>query len=108
MRRDARSLRVPPLRSARFVWDEAEPPILRFLLKVVLTAGAFVASPFLALAFLFFLLDKPPLWILIPLSIGALVLVVALVAWLVARAKLRELRGHLDRAVRVEEHLRGP
>lgn len=89
-------------------WDELEPPVLRFVLRVVLAVGAVVAAPFLALAFLFFLLEKPFLWwIAVPLAVAALVLLLAVGAWLFVRSKLRDLRGHVGRAARVEDALRG-
>ena len=89
-------------------WDELEPPVLRFVLRVVLAVGAVGASPFLALAFLFFLLDKPFLWwIAIPLGVAVVIIMLALGAWLFVRAKLRELRHHVGRVARVEDALRG-
>lgn len=95
------------LRAAQLTWDQLEPSVLRFLLRVLLGVAAIISAPFLALAFLFFLLDKPLLWVWIPLGIAAAVGLVALLAWLFARSRLRFARGHLDRAAAFEEALRG-
>lgn len=81
--------------------------MLRFLLRVLLGVAALVAAPFLALAFLFFLLEKPLLWIWIPLGIAVGIVLLALLGWLFARSRLRFARGHLDRAAAIEEAFRG-
>lgn len=79
-------------------WDRAEPHVLRLLLKVVLNVTVVVAAPFLALALLFLYLQKPLLWPLVPGALGGLVLVSGLVAYLVLRAKLRQLRAKVEAA----------
>lgn len=82
--------------------------MLGLVLKVVLGVAAVLASPFLAAAFLFWLLDKPFLWwIAIPLMAAALPLLVAIGAWLFVRSKLKAMRAHLDRAARIERSVRG-
>lgn len=91
------------------VWDEAEPPLMRFLLKVLLQISLVAATPFFALTLLFFYLQKPLLWMAIPASIGLLIVVAGLVLWLVVRAKLRGLRERLAWAERAEDAiLTGP
>ena len=73
--------------------------VTRFLLKPILHLIAIVASPFFMLAFLFFLLDKHPLWSLIPLAVGVLLLCAGLVAWLVLRARLLDAARQVDTTV---------
>lgn len=58
------------------------------LRKLIMTLSLFAASPFFMLTFLFFLLQKPALWMGVTASIGALVLALGWVAWLVVRARL--------------------
>lgn len=58
------------------------------LRKLILTIALFAASPFFMLTFLFFLLEKPLPWMAVTASIGALVLALGYVAWLVVRARL--------------------
>lgn len=93
-----------PAALALKAWDQAEPHVLRFVLKAVLTVSVTIATPFLALAILFLLLAKPLLWVAIPASIGALLLALGLVAFLVLRHKLRRLRAKVE-AVREFETL---
>jgi Flp pilus assembly protein TadB len=78
-------------------WDQAEPPLLRMLLKVLLYVAVVAASPFLMLSFLFFLLAKPLLWIVLPLTIAASILACGFVVWLVVRVRLRAYRETLRR-----------
>lgn len=98
----------PPIRPrgaaalALDAWDHAEPHVLRFLLKVALTGGMIAATPFLALAFLFLLLAKPVLWVAIPATLGAVLLLLGLGAYLVLRHKLRRLRAKVEAARDVE------
>lgn len=77
-------------------FEQEERDVLRFLRKVLLNVAAWVASPFLMLAFLFFLLEKPLLWSLICLAVASLLLVAALVVWLVVRARLRDARRTVE------------
>ncbi len=56
--------------------------------KLIRTLALFAASPFFMLTFLFFLLQKPLLWMAVTAGIGALVLALGYVAWLVVRARL--------------------
>ena len=56
--------------------------------KLILNVALFAASPFFMLTFLFFLLQKPLVWMAVAASIGALVLALGYVAWLVVRARL--------------------
>lgn len=58
------------------------------LRKLILNVALFAASPFFMLTFLFFLLQKPVLWMAVTASIGALVLALGYAAWLVVRARL--------------------
>ena len=83
-------------------WDHAEPHVLKLLLKVALTGGIVAATPFLALAFLFVLLQKPMLWIAIPAGVGAFLFLLGLLAYLVLRHKLRRLRAKVEAARDVE------
>lgn len=63
--------------------------VARFARKVILNVALVVASPFLMLAFLFFLLERPAVWSLVPLAIALLLYAAALVVWLVVRERLR-------------------
>jgi hypothetical protein len=92
-----------PASVALDAWDHAEPHVLKLLLKVSLTGGIMAATPFLALAFLFLLLEKPLLWIAIPASVGASLFLLGLVAYLVLRAKLRRLRARVQAARDLED-----
>ena len=65
-----------------------ERDLLRFLRKVLLNVALIVASPFFMLAFLFFLLEKPALWSLVCLAIGAFFVAAGLVVFWVVRARL--------------------
>lgn len=89
---------MTPLRDAQAAWDETEGPVLRVLLRILLTVAMVLAAPFFAAAFLFLLLEKPIAWTLVAGSIGAVFVTLALVAWLVIRAKLRAMRRSLDEA----------
>jgi hypothetical protein len=77
--------------------------VLKLLLKVALTGGMVAATPFLALAFLFLLLQKPLLWVAIPAGVGALLFLLGLVAYLILRAKLRRLRARVQAARDLED-----
>lgn len=68
----------------------------RFLLRPILQVTAIVASPFLALSFLFALLQKPALWSLVPLAIGVALLVAGLLVWALVRARLVGLAKKVD------------
>lgn len=95
------------LRGVQTGWDELEPQVLAFLLRVVLMVGAVVASPFLALALLFFLLDRPFWWwIAVPLIAALLPILAAIVGWFFVRAKLRGARAKIESVARVEDALR--
>lgn len=50
------------------------------------------------LTFLFLLLQKPWVWMVVTASIALLVLALGLVAWLVVRAKLRPLVEAMEQA----------
>lgn len=69
----------------------------RFLLKPILHVTALVASPFLAAAFLFVLLQKPALWSLIPLAIGIVLLIAGVLVWAIVRARLVGLAKEVDK-----------
>lgn len=93
----------------RNLWDEAEPRLMGFLLKVLLKISLVAATPFFALTLLFLYLQKPLLWMIIPASIGVLVMLAGVALWLVVRAKLRGLRERLSWAERAEDAiLAGP
>lgn len=68
----------------------------RFLLKPILQVTMVLASPFFALAFLFLLLRKPALWSLVPLTVGAFLLVGGLLVWAIVRWRLVGLAKDLD------------
>lgn len=76
--------------------EKEERDVIRFLRRVLLNVALWVASPFLALAFLFLLLQKPALWILVPLAVALLLLAAALVLFLVVRARLRATRRSVE------------
>lgn len=78
----------------------------RFLLKPILHVTMVVASPFFALGFLFFLLGKPALWSLVPLAVGALLLVTGSLVWAVVRWRLVGLAKDLDALV--DKDILGP
>lgn len=99
---NAAAPRPGPARLALDAWDAAEPHVLKFLLKVVLKVSIVLATPFLALSFLFLLLEKPLVWPLVPAILGALVLLSGLAGFLVLRAKLRRLRAKVEAARDVE------
>lgn len=94
--------------TASAAWDEAEPHVFRFLLKVALTVSVWVASPFFALAFGFFLFGKPLLWTGVAAGLGLAVLLAGLLVYLVVRHKLRRLRRRLDEVDRFERVFVGP
>lgn len=75
---------------------KAETDLLRFLRKILTSVVLLVASPFLMLAFLFFLLEKPWLWSLIALAIALLLYAAAFVVYVVVRARLRAVRQAAD------------
>lgn len=75
---------------------EAEE-LSRFLLKPVLHVTGIVASPFLMLAFLFLLLEKPPLWVLLPLTVALLLAGAGALVWILLRARLLRLSRELER-----------
>lgn len=66
--------------------------------KVILRVALVVASPFWMLAFLLFLLGKPAMWSILLASIGALVVTMGYVAWLVVRRKMRDVARVVGRA----------
>lgn len=78
--------------------------VTRLLLKPILHLVAIVASPFFMLAFLFLLLEKPPLWSLIPLAIGVLLVLVGLLVWVVVRARLLDAARQVDATVAFVDH----
>lgn len=82
--------------------DKEAEALFRFLLKVILNVALIASSPFLMLAFLFFLLEKPLLWSLIPLGVAGLLIVAALIVWLVVRSKLRALQRELAPFIEVD------
>lgn len=92
-----------PAAAALDAWDHAEPHVLRLLLKVALTGAFLAATPFLALALLFLLLQKPLLWVAIPVGAAATLLLLGLCAYLVLRAKLRRLRARVEAARDLED-----
>ena len=94
--------------TASAAWDEAEPHVYRLLLKVAFTVSMWVATPFFALAFGFWLFGKPLLWIGVAAALGALVLLAGLVAFLVVRHRLRRLRRRLRDVETVERFAFGP
>ncbi|HVM44970.1 MAG TPA: hypothetical protein VM582_03455 [Candidatus Thermoplasmatota archaeon] len=79
------------------MFHQEERDISTFLRKVILKVALIVASPFFMLAFLFLLLQKPPLWSLVPLAAGLLLVAAGLAVWLVARMRLRAVRRELER-----------
>ena len=81
------------------MFEQEEKDILVFLRKVLLNVALLVASPFLMLAFLFFLLQKPPLWSLVPLAIGLAFVALGLAAFLYAKVRLRQARERVERAI---------
>lgn len=91
-----------PAAIALDAWDDAEPHVLRFLLKVALKGALYLATPFFALAFLFFLLAKPLTWILVAAGVGCCVLALGFVGFLVLKARLRRLRAKVAAAREVE------
>lgn len=91
------------VRAFQMAWDDAEPAVFRVMLRVIMVASLFAASPFFALALLFWLLEKPLLWwIAIPLIVGGVVLALGLGVFLTIRARVRGLRRVLDRAAEYE------
>lgn len=74
------------------MFAKEERDVLRFLRKVLLKVALVVASPFFMLAFLFFLLEKPPIWSLVCLAVGALFVAAGGIVFLVVRARLRAAR----------------
>lgn len=101
---DASPLPQGPAGLALKGWDQVEPRVLRFLRRVSLKVGLVAAAPFLALALLFALLAKPLSWVLVPAVVGALLVGLALVAYLLLRRQLRRLRAKVE-AVREREAL---
>lgn len=93
---------IRPAATALDAWDDAEPHVLRFLLKVALKGALYAATPFFAVALLFLLLAKPASWILAVAGIGCLVLALGFVAFLVLRRRLRRLRAKVEAAREVE------
>ena len=96
------------LRDAEAFWDETEPHVTRFLLKVILYVALLAATPLVGLAILFALLQKPLWWAAIPLGVAILLVAAGLLLWLFVRARLKQARGHLGTAAAAEELLRGP
>lgn len=79
-------------------WQQMESPLLRLMLRVLLTVGLVFASPFLLLALVLYALDAADVWVTIFLSIGLVLLLLSLVGWLVVRAKVRAVRERVESA----------
>lgn len=91
------------IRAFQMAWDDAQPHLFRAMLRVFLFASLVAASPFFALALLFWLLGKPFLWwIVVPLALGALLVALGLAAFAAIRSRVRGLRRTLDRAAEYE------
>lgn len=94
------------VRAFQMAWDDAEPAVFRVMLRVIMMASLVAASPFLALALLFWLLGKPLLWwIAIPLAAAGVVLAIGFGVFLAIRSRVRGLRRVLDRAAQYEADL---
>lgn len=78
--------------------EDTEPHVLRGLRKVILGAAAVLASPFLMLTFLFFLLEKPWTWMAVTGSIAGCIFAAALVGYLMLRARIRGVRRSISMA----------
>lgn len=82
---------------------QTEQDLLKFLRRILTSVTLLVASPFLMLAFLFFLLEKPALWSLISLGVAVLLYTAAAVVYVVVRARLRALRQTAEWVGRVAD-----
>lgn len=85
------------------VWDQAQPRLLGVVGQLLFTVTMTLAAPFVALAIASWLLDRHWLWSAIPAAIAVVVMLTGLVAWLVLRWKLAELREGLRTAEQLEE-----
>ena len=91
------------IRAFQMAWEDAQPAVFRVMFRVFLTASLFSASPFFALAVLFWLLDKPFWWwIAIPFGLGLMVVAGGMLAFMALRRRLRSMKRHLDRAAEYE------
>lgn len=95
-----------PLRVARLTlaaWDVAQPRLLGFALRVVLTAACLAAAPFFLLALALLPFDVPLWWSLVPAGVGGALLVAGGAAYWFLRVRLLSLRSFVASAEALEQ-----